>query len=260
MRWWIIVGIVATLGVGVHYATDSNARFCVTHSCIGSFGSGHGSIVQCSDGTWSHSGGIQGACSWHGGVRIASSYSSSTSVSDGFGSAYSGGTPTSATTESSAAPPVRAGPTRQQRAAAARAAAARRAAAERARAAAAARRAAAARAAATHRAQAARDALYAITNELGRVNDRLVRAKGVGTAADAAEVDRIETKLTDWQVDHALAAPIGTTTPLQRLAEAAFSLASTLGLVIQDNGGGLWNSEWSNAVDKFNAAIQAAPD
>jgi hypothetical protein len=29
---------------------------------------GTGSLVQCRDGTWSHSGGIQGACSWHGGV------------------------------------------------------------------------------------------------------------------------------------------------------------------------------------------------
>ena len=67
MRWWIIAAVVVAIGVGVHYATNANARFCLTHSCIGNFGSGRGSIVECSDGTWSHSGGIQGACSSHGG-------------------------------------------------------------------------------------------------------------------------------------------------------------------------------------------------
>jgi hypothetical protein len=47
--------------------TTSSADFCSTHDCIGSFSEGRGSIVQCADGTWSHSGGVQGACSWHGG-------------------------------------------------------------------------------------------------------------------------------------------------------------------------------------------------
>jgi hypothetical protein len=42
--------------------------FCSTHSCEGNFDHGQGSIVQCEDGTYSHSGGVQGACSWHGGV------------------------------------------------------------------------------------------------------------------------------------------------------------------------------------------------
>jgi hypothetical protein len=42
--------------------------FCETHVCIPNFDEGVGSIVQCADGTYSHSGGIQGACSWHGGI------------------------------------------------------------------------------------------------------------------------------------------------------------------------------------------------
>jgi hypothetical protein len=42
-RWWVILGIVVTIGVGVHYATDSNARFCITHTCVGDFGSSSGS-------------------------------------------------------------------------------------------------------------------------------------------------------------------------------------------------------------------------
>lgn len=49
------------------HATD--AQFCSTHECIENFGSGHGYIVQCADGQWSHSGGLSGACSDHGGER-----------------------------------------------------------------------------------------------------------------------------------------------------------------------------------------------
>jgi hypothetical protein len=41
--------------------------FCTTHECIPSFDEGNGSIVKCEDGEWSHSGGLPGACSWHGG-------------------------------------------------------------------------------------------------------------------------------------------------------------------------------------------------
>jgi hypothetical protein len=47
------------------HATDS--QFCATHVCIANFVNGRGYIVQCLDGEWSHSGGIQGACSYHGG-------------------------------------------------------------------------------------------------------------------------------------------------------------------------------------------------
>lgn len=41
--------------------------FCTTHQCIPNFANGHGTAVQCNDGMWSDSGGIQGACSYHGG-------------------------------------------------------------------------------------------------------------------------------------------------------------------------------------------------
>ena len=47
------------------HATD--AQFCSTHTCIQNFPNGSGSIVQCADGEWSHSGGLSGACSDHGG-------------------------------------------------------------------------------------------------------------------------------------------------------------------------------------------------
>lgn len=47
------------------YATD--AQFCSTHQCIPNFPNGNGYIVQCVDGEWSHSGGLSGACSDHGG-------------------------------------------------------------------------------------------------------------------------------------------------------------------------------------------------
>jgi hypothetical protein len=49
------------------HATD--AQFCSTHTCIENFPNGSGSIVQCADGEWSHSGGRSGACSDHGGER-----------------------------------------------------------------------------------------------------------------------------------------------------------------------------------------------
>jgi len=43
--------------------------FCTTHRCIPSFNEGTGSIVQCADGEWSHSGGHPGVCSGHGGLK-----------------------------------------------------------------------------------------------------------------------------------------------------------------------------------------------
>lgn len=45
------------------------ANFCTTHQCIASFDEGHGTILQCADGEWSHSGGQPGVCSRHGGPR-----------------------------------------------------------------------------------------------------------------------------------------------------------------------------------------------
>lgn len=50
-------------------ATGTPADFCTTHTCIASFAEGHGTIVQCADGEWSHSGGLPGVCSRHGGAR-----------------------------------------------------------------------------------------------------------------------------------------------------------------------------------------------
>jgi hypothetical protein len=47
----------------------AGAGFCSTHRCIANFDNGRGSIVQCADGEWSHSGGLSGACTGHGGVR-----------------------------------------------------------------------------------------------------------------------------------------------------------------------------------------------
>ena len=58
--------------------------FCDTHACIPNFDNGTGSIVQCADGTWSHSGGRPGACSHHGGVT----YGSSSGADSGSGSGH----------------------------------------------------------------------------------------------------------------------------------------------------------------------------
>lgn len=46
----------------------SSDDFCATHDCIPNYDNGNGTTVQCSDGSYSHSGGIRGACSHHGGV------------------------------------------------------------------------------------------------------------------------------------------------------------------------------------------------
>lgn len=47
------------------HATDE--KFCGEHQCIGSFTTEEGTIVECSDGSYSHAGGISGSCSDHGG-------------------------------------------------------------------------------------------------------------------------------------------------------------------------------------------------
>ena len=49
------------------HATD--VEFCTSHACIPNFPNGNGYIVQCADGEWSHSGGLSGACSYHGGEQ-----------------------------------------------------------------------------------------------------------------------------------------------------------------------------------------------
>jgi hypothetical protein len=45
--------------------------FCGVFPCIANFSNGSGYVVECSDGKYSLSGGRQGACSSHGGVRQA---------------------------------------------------------------------------------------------------------------------------------------------------------------------------------------------
>jgi hypothetical protein len=70
VRRWIatlVAALAFAVGAGCASGTSSASGFCSTHACIPSFDQGHGSIVQCADGMWSHSGGIQGACSGHGG-------------------------------------------------------------------------------------------------------------------------------------------------------------------------------------------------
>ncbi len=44
------------------------SAFCNYFPCINNFFNGHGYVVECQDGEYSKSGGVQGACSYHGGV------------------------------------------------------------------------------------------------------------------------------------------------------------------------------------------------
>lgn len=53
------------------YAHAGDAAFCSNHQCISNFPNGNGYVVQCADSTWSHSGGLSGACSDHGGESPA---------------------------------------------------------------------------------------------------------------------------------------------------------------------------------------------
>jgi hypothetical protein len=70
--------------------TRNSEDFCATHTCIDNFDEGDGYPVQCADGQWSQSGGIQGACSHHGGVLGGSGTSGSYGDIDdnGDGSTY----------------------------------------------------------------------------------------------------------------------------------------------------------------------------
>jgi hypothetical protein len=62
---WTVMAVIA-VGVVVLFLPRQTG-FCASHDCIPNFSNGHGFIVQCADGKWSHSGGLQGACSYHGG-------------------------------------------------------------------------------------------------------------------------------------------------------------------------------------------------
>jgi hypothetical protein len=56
-------------GLSSGSSPTSDGDFCSSHECIGDWDNASGYVVQCSDGTWSHSGGVSGACSWHGGEQ-----------------------------------------------------------------------------------------------------------------------------------------------------------------------------------------------
>jgi hypothetical protein len=68
VRVWLCIAVAAVALAGCGDATPSASGFCDRHACIDTFAEGSGSVVQCSDGMWSHSGGVQGACSGHDGT------------------------------------------------------------------------------------------------------------------------------------------------------------------------------------------------
>lgn len=49
------------------YSHEGDQEFCEQNECIGDFEGEGGYVVECEDGTYSHAGGISGACSDHGG-------------------------------------------------------------------------------------------------------------------------------------------------------------------------------------------------
>jgi hypothetical protein len=49
------------------YIYNPSADVCSYFSCIANFTNGSGYMIQCTDGTYSMSGGHRGACSYHGG-------------------------------------------------------------------------------------------------------------------------------------------------------------------------------------------------
>ena len=64
-----LVIVMALVAVAGGAWSSPPTGFCATHKCISNFSDGNGSIVQCADGMWSHSGGLPGACSYHRGER-----------------------------------------------------------------------------------------------------------------------------------------------------------------------------------------------
>jgi hypothetical protein len=68
-----------------------DAQFCSTHTCIANFPNGNGAVVECNDGEWSHSGGISGACSDHGGENASSASTGKSAGSEGAGSGSASG-------------------------------------------------------------------------------------------------------------------------------------------------------------------------
>lgn len=64
-------GIVAALAALTLAGCAGNLE-CDDHACIGPWKRDMalgGTVAHCRDGTWSHGGGLGGACAGHGGVR-----------------------------------------------------------------------------------------------------------------------------------------------------------------------------------------------
>lgn len=65
--------------------TPSGGGPCDGHPCIGDWqkdAAEGGAVVQCSDSTWSHAGGLSGACSHHGGETTTNGGGSGSTVQD----------------------------------------------------------------------------------------------------------------------------------------------------------------------------------
>jgi hypothetical protein len=62
-----------TDSIGGSRVYNTPSDFCINYSCIKSFSTGTGYIVECGNGQWSHSGGSSGACSRDSGI-IATLY------------------------------------------------------------------------------------------------------------------------------------------------------------------------------------------
>ena len=69
--WAVGCGRFAVAAVAALVLTGCAANFeCNGHPCVGSWKRDMalgGSVVQCGDGKWSHAGGLDNACSGHGG-------------------------------------------------------------------------------------------------------------------------------------------------------------------------------------------------
>jgi hypothetical protein len=64
--------LVPTLLAALVLAACAGNQECDGHPCVGDWKRDMalgGTVVQCSDGAWSHAGGLQGACSDRGGER-----------------------------------------------------------------------------------------------------------------------------------------------------------------------------------------------
>ena len=65
-------GYTLCTNAGTQTVSSPPTAFCSLSgvTCIGDFATASGYLVQCTDGTFSLSGGVQGACSSHGGVGL----------------------------------------------------------------------------------------------------------------------------------------------------------------------------------------------